>query len=552
MASAASFYFAMFKRFLAICGGAQQGHANPDSAPANQLYGGFSLQSTQDPQGIFKKLGPQAASYPPLSPGLQPLNPNSNDPLQNPLWQMLNASLAPGATFGASVVVNGQTWPAMPPPPIDEFQIWVDANATTPRLIDAFGDWITAGKIDDSPQAAPFNFASLSAAAVPHWPLKNQEYTSVLFVASMPGDSGRRPGDGALPNPPAVAVPANFWATSPIALSYPPGVPGQTAGAIANPTTLAPHAEYWVLALIGNAGSMQTGSATGVGGAKCTLRGDAQCFNTFTSPGTSLPSLDNIDPASANAVYEQLYMGAWSYDVVGFRFNVDAVFSALAAALAPLPPAMLGNLPPAEWLREGHPCVKVRIMSGEQLDHYPPAGGAPQPPDPGNVLSVPTVDRHIAQHNLAPFAPNEVGMKKIKWTNFIVAQAGAGWNELTLQSALPADAIHFYFAIPKAAYERWIDPRTSKGGVVRGLEVVTDAPSKPFPEAVILRQTGAVLIRIAEHAGEKEHFFGMSLGIEGDPAGFKRARDSDVSVVHAAQEGGVVGGFTLRAVSARP
>ena len=60
MASVASFYFAMFKRFLAICGGAQQGHANPDSAPANQLYGGFSLQSTQDAQGIFKKLGPQA------------------------------------------------------------------------------------------------------------------------------------------------------------------------------------------------------------------------------------------------------------------------------------------------------------------------------------------------------------------------------------------------------------------------------------------------------------------------------------------------------------
>ncbi len=546
MASVASFYFAMFKRFLAICGGAQQGHANPDSAPANQLYGGFSLQSTQDAQGIFKKLGPQATSYPPLSPGLQPLNPNSNDPLQNPLWQMLNASLVPGATFGASVVVNGQTWPAMPPPPIDEFQIWVDANASSPRLIDAFGDWITAGKIDDSPQAAPYNFASLSTAAVAHWPLKNQEFTSVLFAASMAGDSGRRPGDGALPNPPAVPVPANFWATSPIALTYPPGVPGQTAGAIANPVKLPPHAEYWVVALIGNAGSMQTGSAVGLSGAKCTVQGDAQCFNTFTSPGTALPSLDNIDPASINPVYEQLYMGVWSYDVVGFRFNVDTVFAQLAAALAPLPPAMLGNLPPAEWLREGHPCVKVRIMSGEQLDHYPPAGGAPQPPDPNSVLSLPTVDRHIAQHNLAPFDPNEVGMKKIKWVNFIVAQAGAGWNELTLQTALPADAFHFWFAVPRVVYERWIDPRTSKGGVVRGLEVVTDVPSKPFPEAVILRATGAVLIRVAPHAGEREHFFGMSIGIEGDPAGFRRARDGDVSVVHRVQEGHVVGGFTLR------
>jgi hypothetical protein len=81
---------------------------------------------------------------------------------------------------------------------------------------------------------------------------------------------------------------------------------------------------------------------------------------------------------------------------------------------------------------------------------------------------------------------------------------------------------------------------------VRGLEVVTDTPSKPFPEAVILRRTGPVLIRIAQHAGEKERFFGLSLGIEGDPAALRRARDSDVSVVHAAEHGGVVGGFTLR------
>jgi hypothetical protein len=39
----------------------------------------------------------------------------------------------------------------------------------------------------------------------------------------------------------------------------------------------------------------------------------------------------------------------------------------------------------------------------------------------------------------------------------------------------------------------------------------------------------------------------MSIGIEGDPAQLRRARDSNVSVVHAAREGGVVGGFTLRA-----
>ncbi len=161
-------------------------------------------------QGIFGQLGPQATHYPPLTPGLFPLKAGSLVPAENPIWAMLNASLAPGATFGASVVVDGQTWPAMPPPPIDEFQIWVDANATAPRLVDAFGDWITAGKIDDSPQAAPFNYASLSTAPVAPWPLKPQEATAVLFVASMPNDGGRRPGDSALPNPPAVAGAGQF------------------------------------------------------------------------------------------------------------------------------------------------------------------------------------------------------------------------------------------------------------------------------------------------------------------------------------------------------
>ena len=39
----------------------------------------------------------------------------------------------------------------------------------------------------------------------------------------------------------------------------------------------------------------------------------------------------------------------------------------------------------------------------------------------------------------------------------------------------------------------------------------------------------------------------MSLGLAGDPAGFRQVRERDVSVVHANQEGRIVGGFTLRA-----
>src|ERR1700681_2874641 len=92
MAGFTSFYFAIFRKFQAICGGVQQGHVNADSAPWDQLYGGFSLQSTQDPQGIFGQLGMQASHYPPLSANLRPLNPNSLVPADNPLWVMLNTS----------------------------------------------------------------------------------------------------------------------------------------------------------------------------------------------------------------------------------------------------------------------------------------------------------------------------------------------------------------------------------------------------------------------------------------------------------------------------
>jgi hypothetical protein len=229
---------------------------------------------------------------------------------------------------------------------------------------------------------------------------------------------------------------------------------------------------------------------------------------------------------------------------VGFRFNVDAVFAGLKMALAQVPAAMLGGLSPEQWLKDGHPCVKVRIMSGELANIYLPAGSAAAAPP--TLDSLPPVDRHIAQRNLAPFDMAVMGLKKIQWTNFIVAQAGKGWNELTLQQALPAEAFRFFFAVPRAAWERWIDPRTSKGGVVRGLEVVHDVASKPFPDAVILRQTGPVLLRIAEHGHERERFFGLSFGIEGDPAALRRARDSDVSVIHESQDNGIVGGFTLQ------
>ena len=87
---------------------------------------------------------------------------------QADFWGADEARLSWAAPQPTTVVVNGQTWPTMPPPPEDEFTIWLAANATAPRLIDVFGTWIMAGKIDDAPKDAPLDFASLSTATVPH------------------------------------------------------------------------------------------------------------------------------------------------------------------------------------------------------------------------------------------------------------------------------------------------------------------------------------------------------------------------------------------------
>ena len=103
-----------------------------------------------------------------------------------------------------------------------------------------------------------------------------------------------------------------------------------------------------------------------------------------------------------------------------------------------------------------------------------------------------------------------------------------------------------YLAIPLVAWERYIDPKTSKGGAVRGFDVVREVANKPFPgDTVFLRQTNAAAeIHVADHAREK--FFGMALGLEGDPARLKGVRVTDISMAHAAADHSVVGGFTVQ------
>lgn len=186
------------------------------------------------------------------------------------------------------------------------------------------------------------------------------------------------------------------------------------------------------------------------------------------------------------------------------------------------------------------------MTSGEAPNFFPPMGNVPL-----SIDSSPLYDRHIAQHNLAPFAMAQMEIQKPMWTNFILAQAGAGPNGLVAQAAgWPAEATRFYFAIPSAPYERYV----AKGGH-RGFEVVREGVPKPFPDGVILRQTtpGARLeiadhdpgqVRAVRHGPDR--FFGMALGVEADPARLRDHRLGDVEVVHTAQDGTIVGGFSLR------
>ena len=538
-----SFTYAIFKRFqgafVAGWGTTDSGHFSD----ANPL-GGFCLLYPHHPHGIMKTLG---AGAPAGLAGLTPLGA-STVPTDSPLYNMLAPSFKPPNMVPADIAFAGNTWPVMPPPEppgqalATQFnQLWLDFNAgNPPPLLTAFGTWIGNGKVNDSPQNGPLAQPGLLNNPPPTFPGAG---TALLFVASFAKDDGRRFGDGEAQGVPLDHVPADFWATSQIFLYDETGIQ-QT------PSFLNAGTEYYVSALIGNACATQPAGRAIFASNPMTVLCDAQCFNTFMSPGVPLPSLGNYDPADVNPTFEQYIMPKKSYDVAGFRFDVSKVFSALAAALQGM---NLGGATPAEWLKAGHPCVKVRVMSGEQPNFFPPMGNVPL-----SLESNPRYDRHIAQRNLAPFNMALMAIKKPIWINFILAQAGQGSNGLLLQHhGWPVDDVRFYLAIPRAPYERYVAPAGH-----RGFEVVREGIPKPFPDAVILRQAapGARLV-VADHdpGTARRHgpdrFFGMALGVEADPARLRGHRLGDIQLAHTAHDRtgreDIVGGFTLRPAATR-
>jgi hypothetical protein len=213
-------------------------------------------------------------------------------------------------------------------------------------------------------------------------------------------------------------------------------------------------------------------------------------------------------------------------------------------------PMQLGGLTIDDWLKGSHPCVKIRITAGENPNTFTPENNVPL-----TLASDPRKDRHTAQHNLAPFDMTLMAIKEPMWKTFIVAQAGDGVNRLVMQHGLPLQTVRVFIAVPRPAYEHYIDPKTRRGGAVRGFEVVREAMPKPFPDAVILRQTSAAAeIHVADHGHGRERYFGMAIGLEGDPARLRDSRLGDISVAHGTSDGNIVGGFTLRpqAPSRRP
>lgn len=545
-----SFFFAIFRRLQAATGGIYTNFQEHfDTNGSMDLAGGLSLRSSVDsplnnPFGIFGQLGPFADQFGyPVKPGWKPLTAGNNDPSQNPLYVVLSTSLQPEPvpmTVQVSLPGNiTQEWPVMPPPfggTVQNYTQWVGFNQPGPgRLIDALSAWVTAGKQNDTPANGPITFDALNISPPPAFPLKPQQYNAILFVPSFAGDDGRRHGDGDSVDPGPNYLPANFWDTSQIFLT-------NDLGQVISPPTLDSGTECYVVAMIGN---------SGLGGAGRLWQGQPQVhvicnaysFNTFLSPSVPLPSLHNIVAGDTSPVFEHYNMRPHTYDTVGFRFNVDAVATALETALANgvmNNTIDLGGATPKAWLNGGHACVKVLLTAGEVGNPYPPMGNKPL-----DDTSNPNKDRHIAQKNLVPLNITTMGAKQIKWTNFIVAQADAAPNELLPQHHLSPDVFAVYIAIPRRSFTTHVDPRTSKGGAYRGFTVVTDGIAKPFPEAVILRQTEPeAMIRVAEQA--RGHFIGMALGIEWQPERVLAAHVSDIAIAHTGQGGERIGGLTLR------
>ena len=313
MAGDPSFYYAIFKKFQSASGGnAGAGLRACQRRRLGRTRGGFSLRQTQDSSGSTAISRRTRGDYTvddsdnahQARPQMMPLNPNSTDPMLNPLFVMLKTSLTPGGVpLVRELFLRQGEWPDMAGHAAAQLSRRQGLErqlgrvqhqrANADRL---FETWIKTGKIDDAPKSAPLVFASLvqalAAKALPG-PQREQQLAAAVrrqhagrrrAAERRPCDAGRadRPRAAALLGHLADLPDRQVWATRQI------------------PPSLKPGEEYYVAAMIGNAGNWGAGRKFPAVPPHMWVHGDAMAFNTFLSPNVRLPALGNLDPAARN------------------------------------------------------------------------------------------------------------------------------------------------------------------------------------------------------------------------------------------------------------
>ncbi len=531
MAGNISYYFTLFKKFQVLNHVPEQTFHGDNANP----QGGFNLNS---PNCVFGG----SATFPSLL---------GATPAASPLWQLLNAAAVGGSgPSGIPPMPLGATTTSPPS--------WVAFQYPTnpPPIVTVFGNWITAGAINDIPNGV----VNPNGGAINNVPatIQNPVNGVSLFVCSMPNDNGVRPG----------AVPSNYWATSLIYLVDP------NTGNTVTPGTLNPGDEWFLVGVVGNRGSEQTGLYTNGASANTTgveSAGVVMVWNTVFGPGVELPALSNLDVTDTNPIYDSFNVFGASYDVVGFRLNVQNVYNGIIAALvAQGPPgstpttplAALGGLTAEQWVlaQPAHLCAKILIR--QQGGAFPNVGDTP--------LSNPA----LAQKNLAPFETtiqdNDPNPTNIVWKNFVTGTPyllrlpDGGLSRLRFVLRVPKDVLKLQLGIPTETFERYF--RQGPGRLQGFREIphkkLCESPhgrkAKPFPDAVVLEHLGG------EHCIEfpalpEKHFLAMAVGMEYQQHKLKPGLWGELDLVHRTEmpvvrtgthsydiEEQVVGGFTLQ------
>ncbi len=532
-----SYYFTLFKKFQSL-GHVAEGTAHGNVATPQSgvsFTDPLALLTASIPTNIEDAQGNVISTAPVALIGTTTSN--------TPLWGVLNAKALTSGPF-AYPAGNTKLWFPMP---TGNRAAWNDAAVGGPALVQAFADWLAAGK----PQDFPSFIVKPNAGSVPG-PL--DAGGASVFVCSSASDDGTRPG----------SVPSDYWATSLIYLSDP------ATGAQANPPTLTAGTEYHVAAVIGNRGDA-VGGKYGQGPSTAVSPGIqatawAMTFGTGgSSPAVELPSLSNLDLAATSSINDIYFLPSAKYDIVGFRLPVRAVFNGLVSAIDDAVAhgvfTLPGNLSAQQWLTSppSHVCLKVAVRRDDQS--WPSFDDSP--------LLVP----QIAQKNLVVFdvdvlTPAPAPM--VHWKYFTMggplaallrtlrrSDTELGANTLVLRSDFARRAARVMLAIPRTTFERWI----GKDGF-RGFKVVDgDTRHKlrvPFEDHVLLAQSGdtdAIRIPYLDN-----HVLPMAIGVEMDVARLKPGTAHRVSIEHRAlvprfgrgkqqrcytPEDAVVGGFTL-------